>query len=149
VPSVASESSFDPVPKRRWVDRGKAEKLWLNRLELRPRILRVHQAAGEHLSHILKILIMTALDLGQCLGDWIEMVKGDLALPPDQRASVLPSCGKWDEIRRCGELYVDVELLLQPGYLAQDLIAVGNRLDVDIDGALSPAVENSGCAPVK
>jgi hypothetical protein len=35
-----------------------------------------------------------------------------------------------------------IKLLLQPRYLAQDLVAVGNELDVDVDGRISPPVEN-------
>jgi hypothetical protein len=62
----------------------------------------------------LKILVVTALDLGQRLGNSVEVVNRDPALPAYQRASVLPSCGKRNEIGRCGELDVEVELLLEP-----------------------------------
>jgi hypothetical protein len=37
-------------------------------------------------------------------------------------------------------------LLLQFGYLAQNLIAIWDELDVDVDGRISPAIENCGCS---
>ena len=55
---------------------------------------------GEQVARILHELgaNVTALDLGERLGDWIEVMKGNLALPADQRASILPPWGKRDEI---------------------------------------------------
>jgi hypothetical protein len=87
---------------------------------------------------------VAALSLGESLGDRIEVVEGDFALPADQGASILPSLGEGNEVGGRRELDVEVQLLLEPGYLAQDLVAVGHELDVHVDGGRSPAVENRG-----
>src|SRR5712671_6212275 len=61
---------------------------------------------------------------------------------PNQRTSILPALWKWNEIGWRRELDVEVELLLESGYLAEDLVTIRDELDVHVDGRSSPAEEN-------
>src|SRR6188474_1323222 len=70
----------------------------------------------------------------------------DIALLADERASFLPPVGHRDEIGGRCQLDVEIQLLLEPWNLAQQLVLIGNQLDVDVDGGCSPAMENRSCA---
>jgi hypothetical protein len=94
---------------------------------------------------IADVLLMPALCLRQRLGNRVEVVEREFALPADQRAPILPSSRQRDEVGRGCELDVEVQLLLEPRYLAQDLISIWDQLDVDVDGRIPPAIENRGC----
>ena len=52
------------------------------------------------------------------------MVKGELSLPDDQRASILPPFRKWNEVGWCRQLDLEVEVLLEARYLAENLVAI-------------------------
>src|SRR6266516_4474919 len=73
------------------------------------------------------------------------MMKGELALFADQGASILPAGGQWNEVGWCRDLDVEVQLLLESGYLPKKLVAVRDQLDVHVDRCRPPAFEDGRC----
>lgn len=58
-----------------------AAKRRIKQLELGACLGRVNQSAGDHLLHVEEVLPVVTLCLRECLGNRIEVVERDLALP--------------------------------------------------------------------
>lgn len=83
---------------------------------------------------------MASLCLCERLGDWVEMVEEELPLLPDERASLLPTNRNRNEVGWSRQLDVEIQSFLESRDLTQEVITVWNNLDVDVDGARSPAM---------
>jgi hypothetical protein len=76
------------------------------------------------------------------------MTEDQMSFLGDERAPVLPAFPDRDEvIGRC-ELDIDLETFLDLGDGPKHAIEVGHHFHVDIDGALTPAVEDR-CRPTR
>jgi hypothetical protein len=64
------------------------------------------------------------------LSHGIEVVEGEFSLPGYQRTSILPPVWKRNEIGRRRELDVEVQILLETGYLTENLVTIWNELYV-------------------
>jgi hypothetical protein len=90
---------------------------------------------------------VAALDLGEGLGGEVVMIEGELALAAREGAALAPARDLGDEVAGSGQLDVHLQALLEGRNGAQQAVALGFQLDVEVDGAGPPADEHRGGAP--
>jgi hypothetical protein len=135
-------------PERGRVYRGVPIESGLDCGEILQQLDSIDQATIEHFPDVTLVLRMPALDLRQGLCIEVEMTEGQMSFLGDERASVLPAVPDRDEIIWRGELDIDLQAFLDLGDGPKHAIEVGHHFHVDIDGALTPAVED-GCRPAR
>src|SRR6185295_5269458 len=74
----------------------------------------------------------------------VVVVKGEASLPRDECASLFPARNLRNELVRRRQLDVDLQLVFDAGEGAEEPVGLRLHLDVDVDGARPPTVEN-GC----
>ena len=74
------------------------------------------------------------------------MMDRDAALAEDDRAALAPARKLREEIRRRGQLDVDLQARLELGQRAQQRIAFRLESQIDVRGALPPTLEHGGGA---
>ncbi len=98
--------------------------------------------AREHLAHVPEVLPVAPLHLCQRLSVEIEMKERYPADLGDECPAVFPPGWDGDEVRRRGELHVDLELLLQRRYRTEERIVLGTHHKVHVDRRPPPAQEH-------
>ncbi len=104
------------------------------------------QSQPQHSLDVFDILGMAALCFGERLGVKFEMMEREPPVALDEGALSPPVRRNRNEILRRGELYVDVQSLLQFDHGSQDFVSIGLDPQVDIDRRFTPAVEHGGGA---
>src|SRR5262249_18669432 len=113
--SAALQLGLDAAPEAARVHRRIAEELRLDPREQLERAGRLDETPARHLAHVLDVLHVASLELGQRLRVRIEMEEVDGALAGDEDAAVLPARERRDEVRRRRQLDAQLEALLQRG----------------------------------
>jgi hypothetical protein len=132
--------------ERRRVESREPIQARFDRVEVPQQSCAIHQAALQHLPHVADVLLVPALDLCECLRVQFEVEEGERAFARDEGTAIFPPRPDRNEVRRCGELDVELQAFLQSRDGTKQRVVFGHELHIHVDRRGAPSVEHGGGA---